>query len=386
MNAITLTVNGQRVSGVVEPRQHLADFLRDSLGLTGTHLGCEQGVCGACTIMIDGRPSRSCITYAIACDGAAITTIEGFDDDALMAALRDSFSTHHGLQCGFCTPGMLITARDIVRRLGDVDDSVVREELSGNLCRCTGYVGIVAAIRNVAAGKQPTRDAGPETEGASAPRIVMPATVATAIAPAAPPVAADTHPVPAALPSARAGAWTTLEQQVAIEAAPTAVWEALRDVRRVAACLPGAAIDRVEGSTLAGHMTIRFGPIKTRFHGEGIISLDEAQRSGTISGAGRETGGSQAMGEIGYRVADGVSTGSTRLHIVLRYQLTGALAQFSRGALVQDFVRRMAEIFATNLAATLDDRAAPPRRAVEMNLVAMMAGILWQRLRKLFGR
>ncbi|MFY0612931.1 MAG: 2Fe-2S iron-sulfur cluster binding domain-containing protein, partial [Hyphomicrobiaceae bacterium] len=101
---IALTVNGRAVSGDVEPRTHLADFLREDLLLTGTHLGCEQGVCGACTVMIDGRPSRSCITLAVACDAADVRTIENFDDDPLMAQLRDAFTRHHGLQCGFCTP------------------------------------------------------------------------------------------------------------------------------------------------------------------------------------------------------------------------------------------------------------------------------------------
>ena len=146
---ISLTVNGRSVEAAVEPRTHLADFVRDALGLTGTHLGCEHGVCGACTVLIDGTPMRSCIAYAIACDGAEVRTIEGFDEDPLMQALRDAFTRHHALQCGYCTPGMLVTAYDIIRRLPAADEARVREELSGNLCRCTGYVGIVEAVRSV---------------------------------------------------------------------------------------------------------------------------------------------------------------------------------------------------------------------------------------------
>jgi carbon-monoxide dehydrogenase small subunit len=149
MKAISLTVNGKPVSANVEPRQHLADFLREQLLLTGTHLGCEHGVCGACTLLIDGQPARSCITYAVSCDGADIRTIEGLDDDALMQQLRAAFTREHGLQCGYCTPAMLISARDIVQRLPDASDQEVRVALSGNLCRCTGYVGIVRAIRSV---------------------------------------------------------------------------------------------------------------------------------------------------------------------------------------------------------------------------------------------
>jgi carbon-monoxide dehydrogenase small subunit len=147
--SIALTVNGQRVQADVEPRTHLADFLRESQGLTGTNLGCEHGVCGACTLEIDGVPARSCITYAVACDGAAVRSIEGFDDDPVMAQLRDAFTAEHALQCGYCTPGMLVTARDIVTRLPDADEARIRKELSGNLCRCTGYMGIVAAIQRV---------------------------------------------------------------------------------------------------------------------------------------------------------------------------------------------------------------------------------------------
>ena len=152
MTPVRLTVNGRAVEALVEPRLQLADFLRNELGLTGTHLGCEQGVCGACTVLIDGVPQRSCIAYAVDCDGGEVVTIEGFDGDAVMAELREAFAAHHGLQCGFCTPGILVTARDIVLRLGDVDEARIREELAGNLCRCTGYVGIVAAVRAVVEG------------------------------------------------------------------------------------------------------------------------------------------------------------------------------------------------------------------------------------------
>ena len=151
MTKISLTVNGKPVTAEAEPRTHLADFLRDSQGLTGTNLGCEHGVCGACTIEIDGAPARSCIAFAAACDGATVRTIEGFDEDRVMARLRDAFTAEHALQCGYCTPGMLVTARDIVTRLPDADEARIRKELSGNLCRCTGYVGIVRAIQRVLA-------------------------------------------------------------------------------------------------------------------------------------------------------------------------------------------------------------------------------------------
>src|SRR4029079_14154074 len=138
--------------------------------LTGTHLGCEHGVCGACTILVDGKPVRSCIAYAVQCEGSEVRTIEGFEDDALMNELRTAFSKEHALQCGFCTPGMLISARDLVLRVPGADEKRIREEMSGNLCRCTGYVGIVRAISSVvqargasneAAAAAPSRPAAP---------------------------------------------------------------------------------------------------------------------------------------------------------------------------------------------------------------------------------
>ena len=148
-HAIQFTVNGQSHSGSSEARKTLADYLRENCGLTGTHLGCEHGVCGACTLEIDGAPARSCITFAVTCEGASVRTIEGFADDPVMAELRAAFTAEHALQCGYCTPGMLVTARDIVMRLPDADEARIRKELSGNLCRCTGYAGIVRAIQRV---------------------------------------------------------------------------------------------------------------------------------------------------------------------------------------------------------------------------------------------
>ena len=146
---ISLDVNGCLVEASVEPRQSLADFLRENLALTGTHLGCEHGICGACTVFINGVPARSCIARAVSCEGDEIKTIEGFVDDPWMEAIREKFSSEHALQCGFCTPGMLVTAYDITKRIPDADEARIRVELAGNLCRCTGYKGIVNAIKGV---------------------------------------------------------------------------------------------------------------------------------------------------------------------------------------------------------------------------------------------
>jgi len=143
---ITLRINGEPVRARVEPRTSLADFVRERCRRTGTHLGCEHGVCGACTVEIDGAIARSCIALAACCEGAEIRTIEGFDDDPVMRIVREAFRDTHGLQCGFCTPGMLITVRDMLLRDRAGDARRIRVELSGNLCRCTGYAGIVRAV------------------------------------------------------------------------------------------------------------------------------------------------------------------------------------------------------------------------------------------------
>jgi aerobic carbon-monoxide dehydrogenase small subunit len=149
---VSLRVNGTtRAVRGVPARTSLADLLREHLGLTGTHLGCEHGVCGACTVRLDGRPVRSCIQLAATCDGADVVTVEGLEGPHV-DVLRESFSAEHGLQCGFCTPGMLVSCLDIISRHAELDEDVARRELAGNLCRCTGYAGIVRAV--VRAGTQ----------------------------------------------------------------------------------------------------------------------------------------------------------------------------------------------------------------------------------------
>lgn len=144
---VELDVNGRRHIADVEPRRTLADALRDDLGLTGTHLGCEHGVCGACTVLLDGAPIRSCLMFAVQAQGSTITTVEGLQSaDGGLHPLQEAFCAHHGLQCGFCTPGMLMSALYLITREALPSRQRIREELSGNLCRCTGYMGIVDAV------------------------------------------------------------------------------------------------------------------------------------------------------------------------------------------------------------------------------------------------
>jgi len=144
---VAVTVNGRKYQARVEPRLLLSDFLRDTIGLTGTHVGCEHGVCGACTILVNGDSVRSCLTLAVSANGMDIVTVEGLGTPDQLNALQNEFRDKHGLQCGFCTPGMLMTGMDLLKKYPLASDDEIREGLSGNLCRCTGYQNIVAAIR-----------------------------------------------------------------------------------------------------------------------------------------------------------------------------------------------------------------------------------------------
>ena len=147
---IALTVNGEPVTESIEPRMLLSDFLRDRLALTGTHVGCEHGVCGACTVEIDGVSARACLTFAVQVDGADIRTVEGLGTIAGMDRVQQAFRKHHALQCGYCTPGFLMTVRDLLRNHPLKTDDDIRDGLSGNICRCTGYEHIVRAVRELA--------------------------------------------------------------------------------------------------------------------------------------------------------------------------------------------------------------------------------------------
>jgi aerobic carbon-monoxide dehydrogenase small subunit len=157
---VAMTVNGKAVSADVEPRTLLVQYLREHLRLTGTHVGCDTSQCGACVIHIDGKAVKSCTALAVSCQGANVTTIEGLAQGSQLHPMQEAFREHHGLQCGFCTPGMIMSAVDIVKRKGNqLDEATIRHELEGNLCRCTGYHNIVAAVKAGAAAMGSMRQA-----------------------------------------------------------------------------------------------------------------------------------------------------------------------------------------------------------------------------------
>ncbi len=370
---LTLTVNGEDCAVTVSPRTQLAEVLRDHLDLTGTHLACEQGVCGACTVMMNGRPVRSCITYAHACDGAVIETIEGHRGDPVMDQLRDAFSRHHALQCGFCTPGMLATARDIVARFDTADEATIRHELSGNLCRCTGYVGIVGAISEVIAAK------GADVSTSAPP---APARNTKPFAPFEP-VEAAAAPTPSAPKGSVSteGGWTVVRRSFALNHAPDAVWALFRDPARAAPCIPGATVESLDAESFTGAVEIRFGPIRARFGGRGTYENDDAARAGAIRGQGDDKlGKSKVLGELRYAIAEGATPQASRADVELRFEIDGMLAQFNRPELITGFVDYTLAQFAANCDAVLSgDEAGPARRL-------SVLGMLWSVLKARFSR
>ncbi len=372
---LRLTVNGEACAVTVAPRTQLAEVLRDHLDLTGTHLACEQGVCGACTVMMNGRPVRSCITYADACDGAVIETIEGHRGDDVMDRLRAAFSRHHALQCGFCTPGMLATARDIVARFDDPDEATIRHELSGNLCRCTGYVGIVGAIQSVIGQRNAEGGHAERRSPAIAPRL-------SGFRPfepvAAAPVAA--RPAPSGSVSADAG-WTVVRREFTLAHPQAEVWALFRDPRRVAPCIPGATVESLEGDRFTGAVEIRFGPIRARFGGNGSFRNDDASQSGRLTGQGDDKlGKSKVRGELQYAIAPGAQPATSLATVELRFEIEGMLAQFNRPELVTGFVDYILGQFASNCDAVLSGGEAGPAR--RLSVLAMLWAVLKARFRR----
>jgi aerobic carbon-monoxide dehydrogenase small subunit len=379
LKPISLVVNDRQVSAQVEPRLHLADFLRDHLRLTGTHLGCEHGVCGACTVLLDDVPVRSCITYAVACDGTKVRTIEGFEEDDDMALLRAMFSREHGLQCGFCTPGMLITSRDILRRLPQADERQVRVELSGNLCRCTGYKGIVSAVlgaidahssKSIKSEVAPAVTADREFTTFSPSAASSGSAMAIAVSPEQ---SSGGVSLDSAESTVRKG-WTHVEDSFVISLPPDRVWLAFLDLPLLASCLPGAELGEHDANSLKGRIKVKLGVITAAFSGAAVIERDEKTLTGRIKGGGSDNrSGSRTRGEVWYQLTSQDGGKSTKVSANIDYSLQGSLAQFSRSGLAQEMGRIMVAQFAANLNRRLGmngDRAGndiiPPAASVSV--------------------
>ena len=371
MNTVDITVNDALQRATVEPRTSLADFLRDSLGLTGTHIGCEHGICGACTILINGEISRSCITYAVTCDGANVQTIEGLDDDPLMETLRQAFSEEHALQCGYCTPGMLITARDMIARHEQLTPDTIRRHLSGNICRCTGYRGIVNAIARVANDPATNRQGspitglgpapGPDKHQQTGPETSSSAQVHPTHAPetlSAPPL---TNPIATA--TSTLDDWLTVQQTFSLPHPLSKVWALVSDPERVCDALPGIALDgpAVDGK-VRGKAAIKLGPIAPTFAFTGTYEIEENSHQAIMTGEGNDRRTrSRVKGRAQTQLID-LGNEGTEVSFEIAYVMSGPLAQFGRLGLVQDLVARMTTRFAHNVEKALGPRngTSPP--------------------------
>jgi len=395
MRKVAVAINGRRIEAEVEPRRNLADFLREDQYLTGTHVGCEHGVCGACTVLIDGSLARSCITYAVACDGADVTTIEGLEKDPVMTRLRQAFSQHHALQCGYCTPGMLISARDIVMRLPQADEARVRRELSGNLCRCTGYVGIVAAVRAVmaqgaAAPMQLRNQRGPVGAHAASFASARERRTDKDL----PPSETFSREVRAPSP-VTAEQWSAVEtqgvellQSIKVAHSREETWRFLSDLDAVTRCIPGARLTvPPQNGRAQGEMHVKLGPIVSAFAGQLEVERDDAAFRGAVRGAGSDLkSASNARGIIVYAVKP-LSERASQVDITVKFLLTGALAQFSRSGLVKDVADHITRMFARNLEARMSgatEGAQPDQGALDAGALARAA--MWNRVTGFFRR
>jgi aerobic carbon-monoxide dehydrogenase small subunit len=390
MSSITLTVNERPVEAVAEPRTSLADFVRDKLDLTGTHLGCEHGVCGACTILLDGAPARSCITYAVACEGAAVTTIEGLDDDEITAELRAAFIREHALQCGYCTPGMLISARDLVLRLPRADEKLIRIGMSGNLCRCTGYVGVVRAVfsvierrrnRGIAAQRDGGRKIlGPVGSGRG-PRNGVDQGRTRPSQPVRPlhEARSSGDAIPDFTPA------NAIERYFELAHPADRVFAVFGDIEDVASCLSGVSLTApVRSGSVEGAIRVKMGPIVATFQGIARVERNPSDKSGRIVGIGADARNrSSTQGEVRYRVKP-LDANRTQVDLSIGYTLKGTLAQFGRPALIQGLAGTMIAEFANNLDRLLSSSPSIAAKTPPIDLNALT--LLLRTVRAYFAR
>ncbi|MER2092416.1 MAG: 2Fe-2S iron-sulfur cluster-binding protein [Saccharopolyspora rectivirgula] len=362
---VRFTVNGTPAELHLPPRHTLADALRDHLGLTGTHLGCEHGVCGMCTVLVDGQAARACLLFACQLHGCEVTTVEGLGRPDELHPLQESFGRHHALQCGFCTPGFLLSSYDLLAHRPDVAEQDLPEELSGVLCRCTGYRNILTAVADTARAHP---DGIPEP-GNCAPRaLVGRASGRTSGSETdLEPGPERTEDAPIVLPDTEPAA--TVEITSTVDVASRAVWNVFDDVPLLARCLPGADLTEDLGDgRYAGRAQVSAGPVKLSFTGRAhILGHDRERGVLRVVAQGQDTGGARTQAEITLRTRD-VPAG-TELTAEAAVHLSGRIAQFGR-ALAGDISRRMFEQFADNVRrAATSERGPSARRPGALRLL-----------------
>lgn len=392
-----MTVNGVPVVVRLPARVTLADALRDHLGLTGTHLGCEHGICGMCTVLVDGAAARACLLFACQLEGADIVTVEGLGRPGDLHPLQQAFGGEHALQCGFCTPGFLMSAYDLLSRRPGVTQEELPEELSGVLCRCTGYRNILTAVGRVAGTYRDGGLPGPRNCGAAAlarrsPRsaAVAPSAGAEVMVGAAPdapatggaPTAEASGPGPdVAEVSVPQGPPTFVAEVTStLAASPDDVWRVLGDVRMVARCLPGAELtDDLGGDRYRGRARVGVGPVRLSFRGLAqVVERDAHARTMRVLAQGSDAGGGQTQADI--RVTAEADGDGCRLTAGARVYLSGRIAQFGR-ALAGDVSRRLFEQFATAVEQAVVSGGAPQASPVPAGALRILGGALAGRLR-----
>jgi carbon-monoxide dehydrogenase small subunit len=356
---VAFTVNGSPVAIRVPARMHLGDALRMHLGLSGTHLGCEHGVCGMCTVLIDGDAARACLVFAVQAEGSDVVTVEGLGTQDEQHPLQQAFSHHHALQCGFCTPGFLMSSYDLLSHNPEaVDPEVLPAEMSGVICRCTGYRGILAAVTDVA-------EAHPE--GVPAPLNCAPRTLvgrggaapATAVALDRAPIGDAVEQAPTELTRPTGTPTITVAVTRQLSSPVAEIWAVMDDVDRLARCLPGAEMTADLGDDkYRGRAKVSLGPVRLAF--EGLAQITERDAAGhrlALRAQGADTGGNRTAAEITLR-ATATAEGGTELQADAAVFLSGRIAQFGR-ALAGDVSQRLFEQFADAVDETARTGTAP---------------------------
>lgn len=346
--AVSMTVNGTPTRLEVPARLTLADALRDELGLTGTHLGCEHGVCGMCTVLVDGNASRACLLFACQLEGSEVVTVEGLGRPDDLHPLQEAFGRHHGLQCGFCTPGFLLSSYDLLDHKPDVTPDELPTELSGVICRCTGYRNIVDAVAEVAAS-HPQGIPGPGNCGA---RTLMGRAGAVGGAHLAggeqvtdeSATRATERPREIRIPDGEPTIHVDVDSTLA--ASLDDVARVLADVQALARCLPGAELTEDLGEGwYRGRARVGLGPIRLSFAGLAQVIEHDTDHLWVLA-QGEDASGGRAQVEILLQASSTLA--GTRLQADARVFLTGRIAQFGR-SLAGDVSRRMFEQFAASV-------------------------------------
>lgn len=376
---VTMSVNGQPVSIEVTPRLTLADALRDQLGQTGTHIGCEHGVCGMCTVLVDGEAARSCLLLACQLEGAQILSVESLGTQNDLHPLQQAFSTHHGLQCGFCTPGMLMSAYDLLTHNPQIAPGDIAKEMSGVLCRCTGYKGILDAVEEVAT----TYPQGiPEPKNCSG-EAILPRFSRQGESLAEADSAAMTSGVVSDIRLPETQPTVSVEVAHAIDVDRDSLWAVLQDTRKVALCLPGAELTQDLGNdSYRGRVQVALGPIRLSFVGDvHITERNESSYSLRGLGQGADKGGGSVQAEISLNIEPHGSGSNLRARGNL--YMSGRIAQFGR-SLADDVSRNMFQSFAESLAAMA--RGEDPQEPQELRPRKILAMMIRSRIREAISR